>query len=458
MARGREIFEGTWRKAGRSYIAGCIVVLGVGCATDAGAETETSLPPAVQIDRHYREANLRFSRGDYYGAARSMVDVLRLAQSHEDVELPNSYWFDHARIHEKVNELATARESVTRYLRAEERDGEHYADALELLIDLEERLPAWQRRNDLEAEADATLFNQLELAAQPALVDELRSGGQGPEMVLVGAGFVPRRDSYYHLSPDETQLVGPVYVARYETTVAHFARFVEDAEYRTEAVRLRNNGCSVLPDSLGEAWADRVKGKSRRHWRAPGFMQTERHPVVCVSMADARAYTQWLSNQTGASYRLPTEAEWLLAARAGTMAATELARDRRMLQSWIHPDALEGQYTGDSCFRVRDAYCGPGGVDYWEPAGEATRVVGESGDNEIHLSGLWGNVSELTERCGGMPPEFGSPDREECMAMGGSFRLPYRVGLTVRPYVSRFGRAIPNNSADVGFRVVRDAD
>jgi len=51
-------------------------------------------------------------------------------------------------------------------------------------------------------------------------------------------------------------------------------------------------------------------------WRGPGFAQGDDHPVVCVSWNDAKAYVAWLSQQTGEHYRLPTEREWLIAARA----------------------------------------------------------------------------------------------------------------------------------------------
>ena len=49
-------------------------------------------------------------------------------------------------------------------------------------------------------------------------------------------------------------------------------------------------------------------------WRDPGYPQTDRHPVTCVSWDDALAYVSWLSDAAGAAYRLPSEAEWAQAA------------------------------------------------------------------------------------------------------------------------------------------------
>jgi formylglycine-generating enzyme required for sulfatase activity len=103
----------------------------------------------------------------------------------------------------------------------------------------------------------------------------------------------------------------PFAMGRCEITVAQFRRFVEETGYVTEAEQPDAKGCYAWNAALSKG--DQHKGS---HWRLPGFPQTDQHPVVCVSQADASAYADWLSQRTGAHYRLPTEAEWEYAVRA----------------------------------------------------------------------------------------------------------------------------------------------
>ena len=81
---------------------------------------------------------------------------------------------------------------------------------------------------------------------------------------------------------------GDVALGRFEVTLAEYRAYAE-----------------AVPDV---AAAD--CGNFRRSWRAPGYLQTGRHPVACVSWNEAQDYVRWLSQRTGRQYRLPTEAEW----------------------------------------------------------------------------------------------------------------------------------------------------
>jgi formylglycine-generating enzyme required for sulfatase activity len=79
------------------------------------------------------------------------------------------------------------------------------------------------------------------------------------------------------------------------------------------------------PVTVGE-WRAFVEATGRRSdgevdWAAPGFAQTDSHPVVGVTWGDAQQYVAWLSERTGQRYRLPSEAEWEYACRAGTRTA-----------------------------------------------------------------------------------------------------------------------------------------
>ena len=64
-------------------------------------------------------------------------------------------------------------------------------------------------------------------------------------------------------------------------------------------------------------------------WRNPSIAQADRHPVTCVSWNDAQAYVSWLSRATGATYRLPTEAEWARAAAGSEPGCDLLGRGTR---------------------------------------------------------------------------------------------------------------------------------
>lgn len=130
-------------------------------------------------------------------------------------------------------------------------------------------------------------------------------------------------------SANETQqrvtLTKPFYMGVHEVTVGQFSEFVkarqaEDPQWRTEAEQDRSpNGLPLGGQSTVGRGVNYWDPKAT--WMTPGFIQDRDHPVVFVSWHDALEFCRWLSRKEGKNYRLPTEAEWEFAARAGTTTA-----------------------------------------------------------------------------------------------------------------------------------------
>jgi formylglycine-generating enzyme required for sulfatase activity len=108
------------------------------------------------------------------------------------------------------------------------------------------------------------------------------------------------------------RITQPFYLSVYQVTRGQFRQFVDSARYKTEAEKDGKGGWGL--DVATGKW---VQNRTFT-WRAPGFDQTDDHPVVNVSRNDASAFCEWVSQTEGQSYRLPTEAEWEYACRAGS--------------------------------------------------------------------------------------------------------------------------------------------
>ena len=111
------------------------------------------------------------------------------------------------------------------------------------------------------------------------------------------------------------------YLGVTEVTVGQFRAFVQQSGFVPESIADGTGGYGYRADYDPEksARGDAFEGRDPRYsWMNPGFVQTDAHPVVNITWGDAQAFAKWLSQREGRTYRLPTEAEWEYAARAGT--------------------------------------------------------------------------------------------------------------------------------------------
>ncbi len=217
-----------------------------------------------------------------------------------------------------------------------------------------------------------------------------KEGPDYPEMVLIPAGTylrgVPEAESEREGTNDDNArpvrrvtIANPFWLGRYPVTRGEFAAFINNTGYK-----MPDKAWTFEPDAKGDwTYAERAG----RGWRNPGYPQTDRDPVVCVSHADAMAYLDWLNDRTKGGYRLPSEAEWEYAARAGT----ETARfwGDSMEQAHRHANTADQslkRHMGKAA-AGRSFIKGDDGFVFTSP-------VGSFSPNDFKTHDMLGNVSE----------------------------------------------------------------
>ena len=247
-------------------------------------------------------------------------------------------------------------------------------------------------------------------------------------------------------------------MAKYELTIKEFRQFVDATGY--------NAGNSkgecwkwVKPGAGGHAGVPLAMAPGR--WNSPEYAPSDYHPVMCVSWNDAQAYVQWLSAQTGKNYRLPSEAEWEYAARAG--ASGKYPGDASPAAMCRHANMFDA--SGHAAF-ARDR-----GWERKMPACEDgtpyTSVVGKYEPNAFGLFDMLGNVGEYVQDCQHQDytgaPTDGSAWTASCLDGHGSRMVIHRggsygMGLNDNNFVSRGHAGADNHSSlGEGIRLALDA-
>jgi sulfatase modifying factor 1 len=212
-----------------------------------------------------------------------------------------------------------------------------------------------------------------------------------PEMIVIPAGFITIGSSLYNSEkPQHAIAISHAFaVGVYHITRGEYAVFVRETG-RSPADCYKWDGHQVAKD-------DAIT------WRNPGFEQTDKDPVVCVSWDDAKAYTAWLNTHVrvlqalpassgNEPYRLLTEAEWEYAARAGTKTkffwgddANAVCRYANSLDK-IGRDKVRGLTVTKETITCEDGYA-------------VTSPVGVFPANKFGLYDMAGNAWQWTEDC-----------------------------------------------------------
>lgn len=223
------------------------------------------------------------------------------------------------------------------------------------------------------------------------------------------------------------------------------ARPVTVAEYRACVAA---GGCAP-PEWLEPGGQHNIETGSSRYYLNLGEAVTgPNQPIVGVSHIDATAYARWLSEKTGHAYRLPSEAEWELAARAGSKTA------------FWWGDTLPA----DGIVRAACAGCGSA-WDSKAPAPADAFPANPWGLHNVHGS-VWEWVADFYCDDYASGPKDGSPRlTDDCAPVGD--RPPARGTRSLRGGSSFFPpkamrsamrvRNVPDfRNFSVGFRVARD--
>lgn len=283
--------------------------------------------------------------------------------------------------------------------------------------------------------------------------DAMDGGGRGPQMVVIprgafrmGAPSRERGSSEAERPMRDIRFPRGLAVSRTEVTVGEFRRFVDATGFRPRSAR---RGYSMAYDERSGNFVRRGRVDWTRDYR--GLPAADDLPVIHVSAKDATAYAEWLAERTGHRYRLPSEAEFEYALRAGEPGPYpwgEGAPPPGTGNLTGQGDRSPNGRTWQNAFR--------GYIDgAWGPAPVARYQPGRFG-----LHDLAGNVSEWVADCWHAGYRRAPRDQRAWVNPGCRQRVVRGGSWASSPEQTRSAwRAqfdADTTNARIGFRVVRD--
>lgn len=208
-----------------------------------------------------------------------------------------------------------------------------------------------------------------------------------PVMVDIPGGQFMMGDTRTPSSqPVHKVTIKPFRMAKYEVTVEEFQRFVQLARHRAPTMCIQ---------MASKRWFENVPGDYK-----PGTtLQTTSNfePATCLGWNDADAYVKWLSKETGKKYRLPTEAEWEYAHRAGSDARYFFGNDETMACRYANLADRSAEAAVRRDFGV-ESKNHIGVIPCDDKAGYAS-IVGMYEPNAFGLHDTLGNIHEFVQDC-----------------------------------------------------------
>lgn len=247
---------------------------------------------------------------------------------------------------------------------------------------------------------------------------------KGIELILVKPGVFQMGSDRggIHEKPAHTvKIIRPFYMGKHEITIGQYLKYLESIGEKTEEVGWGKRDCPIQYEE-GEF---RLSGNK--------FGKHKKQPMTCISRKGALEFCEWLTKQENRKYRLPTEAEWEYACKAGTETKYFYGHSREKLDEYAW---------------------------YYENSNQVTHKVGGKSPNPWGFCDIYGNVYEWCLDVGiryysegdMLINPIGAKDSDRLLVRGGdSMSYPSQLRSSSRESLSSDRKMVY-----IGFRVVQD--